>query len=150
MESSYWQWFCNLMIQDQLSLVFWFCFFISLSVHVFCFWLFPLKSQDVVYRFRHHNYFQCVSDCKSLCPKHNETKQIESQFASEKGLLQGHGRRWVAYGPPNPKLSKGFQQYTFKGKVGGGGQLLQTSWYQNPLFLLLSVQVSHDVPVNLQ
>lgn len=117
MESSYGQWFCNLMIQDQLSLVFWFCFFISLSVHVFCFWLFPLKSQDVVYRFRHHNYFQCVSDCKSLCPKHNETKQIESQSLHQRKdycrAMEGDG--WLM-APQTPNSPKGFSNILLKAK----------------------------------
>ena len=153
MESSYWQWFCNLMISGSV-LFFWFCFCISLSVHIFYFFFIvlfvPLKSQDGVYSFRHQNCFQCVPSCESLFLKHNESNRLKVRVCIRGGFVV---RPWKEVGglcPPSPKLSKGFQQYTFKGKLVGGGQLLQTSWYQNPLFLLLSVQVSHDIPVNLQ
>ena len=46
--------------------------------------------------------------------------------------------------PPrkNSKFLEGFQQSTFKGQVSEGhGELLQTSWCWNPLFLQLSMQV---------
>lgn len=48
--------FATWWFQDQLSLVFWFCFCIS-SMYTFLFWLFSLKSQDGVYSFRHRELF---------------------------------------------------------------------------------------------
>ena len=42
------------------------------------------------------------------------------QFGAEKGILQGHARRWVAQGPPNPELPVSFQQNTFIGNVREG------------------------------
>ena len=56
------------------------------------------------------------------------------EFGAEKGLFQGHVGRRVACAPQTPKLIEGFQQSTFKGKLGEKcGQLLEMS-----LFLQLS------------
>ena len=57
-----------------------------------------------------------MNSCKGkfLCPMHSEAKQMEtSEFAAEKGLLQGHARRRVAQALKSPKLSEGFQQSIF-------------------------------------
>ena len=51
---------------------------------------------------------------------HSEAKQTEmSEFGAEKGLLQGHARRWGGSGPKKPQAPEGFQQSTFK-KPGEG------------------------------
>ena len=42
---------------------------------------------------------------QSICPNH--------QFGAEKGLLQGHARRWVTHALKNPKLPKNSQQNPF-------------------------------------
>ena len=38
-----------------------------------------------------------VTECTFICPSHSEAQQTASlELGSEKGLLQGHARRWVA------------------------------------------------------
>ena len=40
-----------------------------------------------------------------MCPKHSDAKQTEMMgFGAEKGLLQGHARRWVAQALKSLKL----------------------------------------------
>ena len=41
-----------------------------------------------------------ITECKFPCPMHGEAKQTKtSEFGAEKGLLQGHARRWVDCAP---------------------------------------------------
>ena len=42
------------------------------------------------------------------------------ELKAERVLLQGHERRWVAYGFKNPDLPKRFQQNTLLGDVKEG------------------------------
>ena len=44
----------------------------------------------------------------------NNTKTLE--FGSERGLLQGHARRWVAHALRIPKLLKAFSKALLKAK----------------------------------
>ena len=64
-----------------------------------------------------------VTECKSMCLTHSESKQHKtSELGAEKDLLQGQGDRWLM--PLNSKTPGGFQQSTSKGKVEGeSGQL---------------------------
>ena len=49
---------------------------------------------------------------------HNEVKHTQmSEFGTEKGLLQGHGRGGMSQTPKYPRLPKGFQQSIFKSQV---------------------------------
>ena len=42
-----------------------------------------------------------------MCPKHSDAKQTEMlEFGAEKGLLQGHARRWVSQALKSLKLPK--------------------------------------------
>lgn len=59
-----------------------------------------------------------VTHRKSMCLRHSEAKRWE--FGAEKGLLQGHARKWVIHAPENPELPEGFQQSSFKDKGDGG------------------------------
>ena len=44
---------------------------------------------------------------KLMCPKHSDAKQTEMlEFGAEKGLLQGHARRWVSQALKSLKLPK--------------------------------------------
>ena len=54
---------------------------------------------------------------------HSEAKQSEtSEFGAERGLLQGHARRWVAHALKIPELPEGFlRQSIFKSQVSGVG-----------------------------
>ena len=67
-----------------------------------------------------------VTECQLLWLTHSRAKQTKmSEFAAEKGLLQGHGRRvvgdsgegWVTRDPLNPQLFEGVSAKHFKGKV---------------------------------
>ena len=61
---------------------------------------------------------------------HSEAKQTETvEFGAEKGLLQGHARRWVAHA----KLPVGFLQSTFKSQVREGGRRVRDQHVHNSL-----------------
>ena len=52
----------------------------------------------------------------------SEARQSEMlELGAEKGLLQGHARRWVASTLRTSELPKGFQQSTFKSRVRDAG-----------------------------
>ena len=73
-------------------------------------------------------------------PTHRPNKP-KHQIWSRERIMQGHVRTQVSHAQKTEFL-EGFQQSTFTGKVREGcGQLLQTSWCRNPLFLQLSTQV---------
>lgn len=58
-----------------------------------------------------------------MCPKHSDAKQTEMMgFSAEKGLLQGHARRWVAQALKSLKLPEAkhfYRQGVGKGVVIG-------------------------------
>ena len=47
---------------------------------------------------------------------HSEAKQTETEFGTEKGVLQGD----VAHAPQNPEVHEEFQQSIFKSQVREG------------------------------
>ena len=56
-----------------------------------------------------------------MCLMHNEAKQTETlEFGVEKGLLQGHARRWEVYALKSPELPARLWQSTFKSQVREG------------------------------
>ena len=55
-----------------------------------------------------------VTEHKLVCPMHIQAKQIKMwEFGAEKGLLQGHARRWVVCDPKPPEPLKGICQSIF-------------------------------------
>ena len=62
------------------------------------------------------NVTEGKSVCRSVRP--NTTRIL--QFGAEKGLLQGHARRWVACALKTENYPKSFQQSPFIGKVREG------------------------------
>ena len=58
-----------------------------------------------------------------MCLMHSKAKQTERpEFVAEKGLLQGHASRLVAYALQSPKLLKEFPWSIFKSQVREGVQ----------------------------
>ena len=48
--------------------------------------------------------------CKPVCWTHSEAHQYQTEFGTEKGLLQICTRRWVAPALRTPKLLKAFSK----------------------------------------
>lgn len=140
METNYWQWFCNLMISGSVISVFLVLFLHFPQCMLFVFGFFPEIRRRGVYSFRHHNYFQCVSDCRSLCLKHSETKQTKSQSLHQRKVycrdMEGDGWLMALQNPPNSP--KGFSNILLKARWGVG--LVVTNFLVlESLFLLLSL-----------
>ena len=65
---------------------------------------------------------------------HSEAKQTEIlESGAEKGLLQGHAKRWVAPALKSPELPKGFQQSTFQSQVKEGAHRICDQLVHNSL-----------------
>ena len=55
-----------------------------------------------------------VTERTFLWPAHSEPQQAEGfEFGADKGLLQGHARRWVVCAPKSPEPLKGICQSIF-------------------------------------
>ena len=67
--------------------------------------------------------FECLNNIKAL------------ELETEKGILQGHARRWMAHALRSPKLLKAFIKALLKALVEGGTWLVVTNFSSEPLFL---------------
>ena len=78
----------------------------------------------------------------------NKTKTLE--FGREKGLLQGHARRWVAHALRGTKLLKTFSKDLLKAKGKGGTWLTVANFLVVRSFALeVRSWSGNDVPINL-
>ena len=78
----------------------------------------------------------------------NNTKTLE--FGAEKGLLQGHARRWVAHALRSTKLLKTFIKALLKAKGEGGTWLTVANFLVVRSFALeVRSWSGNDVPENL-
>ena len=98
--------------------------------------------------------WQCqnVTRCKFVCSMHSEAKQTEKlEFGAEKGLLQGHVRRWAARAQKTQNFSKGFCKGSLKARWGRG---VVSCCKLLGVGILCSCSCphrsGHDAPVNLQ
>ena len=73
------------------------------------------------------------SPCAQPTARANNTQTLE--LGTEKGLLQGHARRWVAHALQTPMLLKAFIKALLKALVEGGRCLAVTNFLSEPLFL---------------
>ena len=93
-----------------------------------------------------------VTQCKFMWSTHSESQQTEMfEFGAEKGLLQGHARRWVVCDPKPPEPLKGIcQSIFFKARWGRG---IVSCWKLLGVRTLCSCSClyrsGHDVFVNL-
>ena len=86
-----------------------------------------------------------VTEHKFLCSMASEAKQSGmSEFGAEKGVLQGHTRRWVPLPNKSPNSPKAFSKTFWKARWGCRRWLLQTSWRRK---ILCPLRSGRGVPV---
>ena len=94
-----------------------------------------------------------LPNARFMCLMHSEAKHIETlEFGAEKGLSQGHAKRWVACASKAPNSCKGFSKAFLKAKRGEEDMISCCKLLGVGILCSFSCphRSGHHVPINLQ